>query len=423
MITLQNVSKSYPLYDTHFDRLKEALDPFRRKFHRDFHALKDIGFSVERGETVGIVGANGSGKSTLLQIIAGTLTPTTGTVEIGGRVSALLELGAGFNPEFTGLENVYLSGAIIGLTRSEVDEKIDKILAFAEIGAFIHQPMKTYSSGMYVRLAFSVYANLDPEIFIVDEALAVGDAYFVHRCMLRFHEMQEQGCTILLVSHDASSVKRLCKKALWLQEGRMKAIGESSPVVDQYLDHVFKLQRNYGEQRQAMPSAEKIKADDSGLETTIPNCDERLGDQTMQILGVGLYNQDRKRISSVDTDNTIIVRMSVTNRSRTAPSPLLIGYIFRDAKGVEIASTHNRMEGVILPWIHVGENYTLEMKIDLPFLYPGTYSISPSFAIVEEGGDQICDRIVNALIFQVTCDKEIHVLMRFKTEFILEKAS
>ena len=414
VIELNGISKSYPLYKKHSDRVKEAFDPLRRKFHTDFFALQGVSLSVKKGETVGIVGANGSGKSTLLQIIAGTLLPTAGTAKISGRVSALLELGAGFNPEFTGLENVYLSGAIIGMSRSEIDAKIDKILSFAEIGEFVHQPMKTYSSGMFVRLAFSVYANLDPEIFIVDEALAVGDAYFVHRCMLRFHEMQEQGCTILLVSHDATSVKRLCSRALWLGQGKVQAVGESSNVVDEYLKHIFKQQRAH-----TLPSVENVTLNKPGLETTIPNCDERLGDQSLSILGVGLYYVDHRKLSSIDTNEPVVLRVSVVNRSRALPGEIVVGYIFRDARGVEIASTHTRMEGVKLPWTHPNDTFTVEMTIKLPFLYPGSYSFTPSVSVLEDGHDIICDRLVNAVVFQITCDQEIHVLMRFDTEVLV----
>lgn len=414
VITVENLSKSYPLYSKHGDRLKEAFDPFRRKFHKDFYALRNISFDVKRGETVGIVGANGSGKSTLLQIIAGTLTESSGTCTVTGRVSALLELGAGFNPEFTGLENVYLSGEIIGMSRTDIDKKIDKILSFAEIGGFINQPMKTYSSGMYVRLAFSVYANLDPEIFIVDEALAVGDAYFVHRCMLRFHEMQEQGCTILLVSHDASSVKRLCQRALWLKDGVLEASGSSSRVVDQYLDHVFKLQRVSDKVDLPAPSKPQPFIDDD-RETEIPNCDDRVGDQSMQVLGIDLYDAEKRRIRSIDTKKRVILRCSFLNVSRDKPADVFFGYIFRDSRGVELASTNSRMEGTAISWPEINEIRTIEMEIELPFLYPGTYSFSPSLAVSENGVDVVCDRIINAVVFQITCTEEIHVMMRFPT--------
>src|SRR2546429_3449321 len=220
-IEFQGVSKSYAIYDSPGDRLKELITPKRYQFHRDFWALRDVSFTIRRGETFCIVGENGSGKSTLLQIIAGILHPTTGDTAVRGRVSALLELGAGFNPEFSGRDNVYLNGAILGLTTRQIDQRYGEIARFAEIGDFIDQPVKTYSSGMVVRLAFAVAINVDPEILLVDEALAVGDIYFRQRCMRKVHELRSRGITILFVSHAVSDVKAIGDRVLWLDRGRL----------------------------------------------------------------------------------------------------------------------------------------------------------------------------------------------------------
>jgi len=240
-IRAHNLSKVYRLYDRSLHRLKESFDPFRRSYHRDFHALKDVNFEIRKGETFGIIGKNGSGKSTLLKIIAGVLTPSEGKLEVRGKVSALLELGIGFNPEMTGLENIYFSGTIMGYSREEMDAKQEDILAFADIGDYIHQPVKTYSSGMFVRLAFAVATKVDPEILVVDEALAVGDIFFQSKCMLLMKKMIDRGVTLLFVSHDTTSVTNLCRKAIYLDQGLVKASGESLKVTDFYLKDMRQL--------------------------------------------------------------------------------------------------------------------------------------------------------------------------------------
>ncbi len=234
-ISVRNLSKKYRLYDTPQHRLKEALHPFRKKYHRDFWALKDVSFEVKKGETVGIIGRNGSGKSTLLQIIAGTLTPTTGDIALDGRVAALLELGSGFNPEFTGRENVFMNGAILGISREEMEKRFDDIALFAGIGDFIDQPVKTYSSGMVVRLAFSVSVNVDPDILIVDEALSVGDAAFQFKCVERLERLTRSGLTLLFVSHDIGMIRNFCDHVIYLQNGRERANGLPEGMTELYL--------------------------------------------------------------------------------------------------------------------------------------------------------------------------------------------
>lgn len=241
VIRADHLSKVYKLYDRSIDRLKESLHPFRRIYHHDFHALKDVSFEIKKGETFGIIGKNGSGKSTLLKIIAGVLTPSSGALEVRGKVSALLELGIGFNPDMTGRENIYFGGTIMGYSRDEMDAKVDDILSFADIGDFIHQPMKTYSSGMFVRLAFAVATKVDPEILVIDEALSVGDMFFQSKCTLLMKRMIDSGVTLLYVSHDTSSVTNLCKRAIYLENGIVKAIGDALSVTDQYLKDMRQL--------------------------------------------------------------------------------------------------------------------------------------------------------------------------------------
>lgn len=245
-IRVQNLSKCYEIYDSPHDRLKQFILPrFRhwagkaqKQYFREFWALHDVSFEIKKGETVGIIGRNGSGKSTLLQLICGTLSPTSGEITVNGKVAALLELGAGFNPEFTGRENVYMTAALYGLTREEIDAQFDKIIAFADIGQFVEQAVKTYSSGMYVRLAFAVIAHVDADILVIDEALSVGDVFFVQKCMRFLRQFMENG-TVLFVSHDTGAVTSLCQSAVWLQNGQVKYQGSPKNAAEQYLAALY----------------------------------------------------------------------------------------------------------------------------------------------------------------------------------------
>ena len=238
VISIKNLTKTYKLYTNHADRVKETFNPFRKKYHHPFNALTDVSFNVKRGEMLGIIGRNGSGKSTLLQIICGILQPTSGSIEINGRVSALLELGAGFNPEFTGRQNVYINGAILGLKHEEIEVRLDDIITFAEIGDFIDQPVKTYSSGMYVRLAFSIAISVDPDVLIIDEALSVGDQGFQQKCVDRMMEFKKVGKTIVFCSHSMYLINELCAKSVWLCDGRTRSYGKTSKVISEYLAYL-----------------------------------------------------------------------------------------------------------------------------------------------------------------------------------------
>lgn len=246
VIKIDNLSKCYEVYDKPHKRLLQMLVGGKRKYYSEFWALRNASLEVHPGETVGIIGTNGSGKSTFLQMLCGTLNPTSGSISVRGRVAALLELGAGFNPEFTGKENVYLNAAILGLTREQIDDQFAAIEAFAEIGDFIDQPVKTYSSGMYVRLAFSVAVHTDPSILVVDEALSVGDARFQAKCLDRIKQMKESGVSILFVSHDVAAVRMLCDRALWLDKGCVRGLGDVFPVTAQYTEYLFNGAPNTG---------------------------------------------------------------------------------------------------------------------------------------------------------------------------------
>jgi lipopolysaccharide transport system ATP-binding protein len=274
-IRVRNLSKCYQIYEAPQDRLKQFVMPSVRRalgkpgkqYFREFWALKDVSFEIKKGETVGIIGRNGSGKSTLLQMICGTLTPTSGSIETNGRIAALLELGSGFNPEFTGRENVYMNAAVLGLTKEETDARFDEIVAFADIGDFIEQPVKTYSSGMMVRLAFAVIAHVDADILVVDEALSVGDAFFTQKCMRFLRAFMKNG-TVLFVSHDTASVKSFCKNALWLEKGQVIQEGTPKAVCELYLEAFYEAQ-------QGKSSTTKLKAFKK-VDDALPLKDQRL---------------------------------------------------------------------------------------------------------------------------------------------------
>lgn len=278
-IKVENLSKCYQIYDTPRDRLKQfilprmqrIIDRQPKQYFREFWAIRNVSFSIPQGKVVGVLGKNGAGKSTLLQIICGTLTPTQGDVEVKGRVAALLELGSGFNPEFNGIENIYLNGQILGLSQGEVSRKLDDILAFADIGDFVYQPVKTYSSGMFTRLAFSVAVNVEPDILIVDEALSVGDAWFQHKSMARMRQLMEGGCTVLFVSHSIDAVRALCDEAIWLENGVVKMQGGVTDVTNAYMNDVFiehnritlqTARHDEGLQLKDIPESVSIVADD-----------------------------------------------------------------------------------------------------------------------------------------------------------------
>jgi lipopolysaccharide transport system ATP-binding protein len=430
VIRVQNLSKCFQIYKKPHDRLKQSLYPRLQRlvkmkpkqYYKEFWALKDVSFEIEKGETVGIVGCNGSGKSTLLQIICGTIYPTGGVVETSGRIAALLELGSGFNPEFSGRDNVYLNASILGLNKQEIDEKFDAIEAFADIGEFIEQPVKTYSSGMFVRLAFAIQANVDPEILIVDEALAVGDTFFVHRCMLRFHELQKAGTSILFVSHDANAVRNLCSRAIWLADGGIKRQGNSAEVVDAYLADLF------GQPevpRDSLPENSKTIdheiLSNSSRETIIPNCDRRLGDQKCEITGVGLYDEHMTKITYSLNEKTVILRLTLQNHCVDAGTPLAVGYVFRNFKGQEIASTNSQIEEQVINPIAEKEYLTVRIKVSLPCLYPGSYAFSVAAGYIEDNGEIVLsDRIENAVVFDVHSHKQVNVMMNLPTVFKIE---
>jgi len=400
LIQFQAVSKSYPIYASPSERLKELLTFNRKKFHQDFWALRDISFEIPRGQTFCIVGENGSGKSTLLQLVAGILTPTSGSVSVNGRVSALLELGSGFNPEFTGRDNVYLNAAILGFNSAQIDKVYHRIEEFAEIGEFINQPVKTYSSGMVVRLAFAVAIHVDPEILIVDEALAVGDIYFRQRCMRKVHELRARGITILFVSHSAGDVKALGDRTMWLENGRIRELGDTDMVVSKYLGAMVEKDSSYLElrKREVRENTGPVHAPE--VVTEIPNIDHRYGDNRAEILGIALLDEYGRKLPLLQPNSTAIVRISVRANERVnMPN---VGFMVRNHLGVDFAGTNTTREDTELPPMEPGDVYTVDFHVQIPALYPSSFSFSPAIADGNLLSYQMCDWIDNAVILQMS---------------------
>jgi lipopolysaccharide transport system ATP-binding protein len=403
-IRVQDLSKCYQIYDNPGDRLKQFVIPKIKRlfgktyqsYFREFWALKDISFEVKRGETVGIIGRNGSGKSTLLQIICGTLTPTVGDVQVNGRIAALLELGSGFNPEFTGRENVYLNAAVLGLSKEEVDERFEKIVAFADIGEFIDQPVKIYSSGMYVKLAFAVIAHVDADILVIDEALAVGDAVFIQKCMRFIRSFQERG-TLLFVSHDTASVQNLCKSAIWLSNGQVRQVGTSKDVAEAYFQYT--MQEVYGDEvalSANKPNAETITAQPIEHEVAEVDIFENVTENA-----VAIYNnlEQAKGWESGSANIVSVVLSTVTQgpkgvlaggetvrlliraKAHVAMERALIGFLVRDRLGQDLFGENTSLSNLGKPYEVLQEQeFDAEFVFQFPMLPNGQYSMAISVA-------------------------------------------
>ena len=355
MISVQNVSKVYHLYHHPFDRVLGALALSRKK-KAEFWALRDINLRIEKGEVFALLGPNGSGKSTLLQVISGILQPTTGRVLSSGRVAALLELGAGFNPEFSGRENVYLNGEILGLSRQELDEVFPSIEAFAEIGQFIDRPVKEYSSGMYVRLAFSTAIHVDPEVLIVDEALAVGDAIFASRCVQKFEELRRKNVTVLLVSHDLGLIKRLADRAAFMLDGKIVMQGSPKDAVNRYVG--FVLDRERATKERSTGLLQEAIADSAISNKT----SFRHGDGASRVTDVRILGSDGENCHAFRPGESIIVRVRATFQ-KPVSNPV-VGILIRNRIGMDIFGTNTRLERAELGDFQSGEEIEVEFELD-----------------------------------------------------------
>lgn len=403
VINVKNVSKLYKLYDRPADRLKESLGLTKKKLYKEHYALSNVSFRINRGETVGIIGTNGSGKSTMLKIITGVLNPTGGDVEIRGRISALLELGAGFNMEYTGIENVYLNGTMNGFTREEIDGRLNDILEFADIGDFVHQPVKTYSSGMFVRLAFAVAINIDPEILIVDEALSVGDVFFQAKCFKKFEDFKEQGKTILFVSHDTGSIQRYCDKVILLNQGQKVAEGDTKKVVDLYKKMLVHAGETSGETEDEGAGVQ-TENDQNTWKNHISLNPSFLeyGDKQAEIVDFAVKSDKGAYTNIVEDGTEFRVKMKV-HFHMDVEEPIFAMTI-KNVQGLEIAGTNTMYEHISMGLCRKGEERIVEFR-QKAVLQAGEYLLSLGCTGYKDGEFMVYHRLYDITNLTVSSDK------------------
>ncbi len=427
-IKVENLSKCYQIYENPHDRLLQMIMCGRIQYYREFWALKNVSFEIPKGQTIGVLGKNGAGKSTLLQILCGTLSPTSGSMYLNGRIAALLELGAGFNPEFTGIENVYLNGQILGLDKIVIDSKIEEIKTFADIGDFIYQPVKTYSSGMFARLAFSVAVHVEPDILIVDEALSVGDSWFQHKSMARMKSLMSRGCTVLFVSHSIESVRALCQKAIWLENGSIKSYGDATVVTNEYMNDVFVehnrlvIEANYGEKNAEISNASLITPRDLSETDKKNDAAQILDNKTIiQVIGISVVNSLGFSTDKLYQSEQFKIEIHV--KALNDIENISIGFLLKDQFGQEL----------------IGESVFNSLRKGLTFKKEQTVKIQFSSTMLLRGGQSYSialrinqvskwDRSDNVLIyaddlaavFDVISDPDNPMWFKFKQQFDLK---
>lgn len=373
VIHCSDLGKRYKIYNRPSDRLKQALWQGRKQYFREFWALRNISLKINRGESLGIIGRNGSGKSTLLQLICGTLTPTTGKIHREGRIAALLELGSGFNPEFSGIENVYLNASLLGLTREETNDKLDDILAFADIGDFISQPVKTYSSGMAIRLAFAIATNVNANILIVDEALSVGDQPFQQKCFDRLRKFKDNGGTAILVSHDNSSIKRFCERAIWLKDGSVIENDLATIVADKYKDWCDDI---YDVTYSGPAKSITISSGDSQIPCHNPLGQNQLfKNKLISIYSLGLQSETVRNTSTATQLSKCKLEFRIANEGISQKALLRLGFWLRDQRSLEICGSNTVRCLPSLQFPEAGSSTIVQFAFDLPPLQPGYFSI------------------------------------------------
>ena len=417
-INVCDVTKIYRLYDKPIDRLKESISLTHKKYHKEFFALDKISFSVEKGSTVGIIGTNGSGKSTILKIITGVLNPTTGSVEVDGNISALLELGAGFNMDYTGIENIYMNGTMMGFSREQMEAKLPEILEFADIGDFVYQPVKTYSSGMFVRLAFALAINVEPEILIVDEALSVGDVFFQAKCYRRMEEIRKTGTTILMVTHDMGSVIKYCDKVILLNKGEFLAEGPAGEMVDLYKkilagrmddlesDLAKRLDSNFSDMMELNNDINKTHAKEyQGLMkekiSINPNKTE-YGDGRAEIYDLGLLDSKGELTNLLLKGEEFTIREKIRFNANIE-SPIFT-FTIKDKKGTELSGTNTMFEGVEVKPVKPGDEAVVEFKQKMT-LQGGEYLLSMSCTGFENGTHVVYHRLYDVTFITVISNK------------------
>ncbi len=401
-IEANQISKRYSLALSPARRLLDIMASSSRNHPNDFWALRDVSFSVPRGESFGIIGSNGSGKSTLLQILARVMEPTSGNARVAGRISAILELGAGFNPDFSGRANVRLNAAILGLSEAEIDERFGQIEEFAEIGGFIDQPVRTYSSGMAMRLAFSIAVHIDPQVLIVDEALAVGDIYFQQRCLRYLHRLRDRGITLVFVSHAPSELRALCSRCLWLDRGQVRELDDTDAVMSRYLAHAVSrtipaegyrhCPANAGGESQEIKKAAAVAMP---LAAPVGNGSHRFGSRFAEVLGADLTDLAGRPLTKTRPGERIVVRLHVvTHRDIVNPNA---GFLMRNDRGETIYGTNSTREGEVLAALQAGAELMVQFEWTAPVFAAGRYSFSVAIVDGALSEFEICDYIEDAL--------------------------
>jgi len=398
VIKVDNLTKRYHLYNKPQDRVKEALHPFKKKYHHDFYAMSDVSFEIKKGETVGIIGKNGAGKSTLLKMITGVLTPTHGKIETHGRISSLLELGAGFNPEMTGMENIYLNGTLMGFSKADMDAKVDAIIEFADIGEFIHQPVKMYSSGMFARLAFSVSINVDPDILIVDEALSVGDMAFQMKCFKKFQDFQAQGRTILFVTHALDTVIRYCTRGIVIDGGKKVFEGTSKDAVDSFKKILsgdfYEEDITRKKEKAALIKKTGALKENFGTYKEL----DTYGNDKAVIYDYGTLDSDDNPADIFDYNASFSIVMKVQfNESIEDP---IFAFTLKDVRGLEITGTNTHMKQMVTGQFKEDDNLTVTFK-QKANLQLGKYALSLGCVNLNEKGVEVYNRIYDAMLFEV----------------------
>ena len=421
-IRVKNVSKMYKLYDKPTDRLKEALGVTKKRRYHEHFALNDVSFDVKRGETVGIIGTNGSGKSTILKIITGVLNQTSGDVEINGRISALLELGAGFNMEYTGIENVYLNGTMIGFSKEEIDHKLQDILDFADIGDFVNQPVKTYSSGMFVRLAIAVAINIDPEILIVDEALSVGDVFFQAKCYKKFEEFKQLGKTILFVSHDLSSISKYCDRVVLLNKGVKLDEGDSQKMVDQFKKVLVGVDITKGEQGENKEN-ENIKRENviQGKWKDNFQINPKLneyGNHKAEIVDFAIVDENGLLSNAIRKGSMFTIRSKV-HFNESIDNPIFT-YTLKTIKGVDITGTNTMYEKKNIGVAKAGEEFVASFRQEMN-LQGGEYLLSISCTGYDGMDFTVYHRLYDVINITVVSDKNTVGFYDMNSEVTIEK--
>ena len=403
-ISVKDVSKMYKLFDKNSDRLKDALGFSKKQLYKEHYALHHLSFDVYKGETVGIIGTNGAGKSTILKIIAGVLNPTEGELEINGRISALLELGAGFNPEYNGIENVYLNGTMLGFTKEEIDERLPKILEFADIGDFVYQPVKTYSSGMFVRLAFAVAINIDPEILIVDEALSVGDVFFQAKCYQKFEDFKRDGKTILFVSHDLGSISRYCDRVILLNKGEKQSEGKPKDMINLYKRLITTKadnNQNTDSKDKELVSINSISGEWKKNFTVNPKLEE-YGDGKANIIDFAIIDNEGNLTNVIEKGTKFTVKTKI--RIEEPIKDPIFTLTFKNVRGVDITGTNTMLEDIRLGVCNAGECYVASYEQEMN-LQGGEYLISMSCTGYENGDLKAHHRLYDLLSITVVSDK------------------